>query len=121
MKNLNDYIIHEDNTIMDALAVIERNESRCVIVLNENEKVVGVFSQGDVIRLLLRRTDLQTPLQNVVKPSFKYATVDKKKNAVKMLKEGYTLMPIVDNEFHLLEVLTIFDLFSEEKPYDEGN
>ena len=105
------YCIYDNLTIKDAISVINKSEMRCAKFFNEFQKIVGVFSEGDVIRSLLQGTDIHTPLKSVICPTFFYL---KEKNILKayhlIKKEGITLIPIIDDDFNLLDVITLFDV-----------
>jgi len=108
------YCVHEKSTIKDAIAVIQNNFSRCAIVRNDNKKVVGVFSEGDVLRAILENVDLYTPVKRVLKPSFKYLREVNMAEACLLFKKyGITLIPVIDNEFNLVRVITVFDIMDK--------
>ena len=48
------YIVGSDSTIEEAWSIIENNQHRSVIVI-ENEKVVGTLSDGDLRKAMLSR------------------------------------------------------------------
>ena len=111
MNKLNQYCVDEGSIIKEAIAVIQGNLSRCVIVINQKKKVLGVFSEGDVLRAILQDIDVHTPLKRVMKPSFYYLNerdLDKAHALVK--KHGITLIPVIDANFILKDVITIFDV-----------
>ena len=111
MGRLEKYCVHEKFTIKDAISIIQNNFSRCAIVVNDNQKVVGVFSEGDVLRAILDDIDLYTPVKRVLKPSFKYLRETDMQQACELFKKfGITMIPVIDKEFNLLNVITIFDI-----------
>lgn len=111
MSNFEKYCVNDKSTIKDAISIIQNNFSRCSIVLNDNRKVIGVFSEGDVLRAILEDIDLFTPIKRVLKPSFKYLREVNMTEACELFKKhGITLIPVVDNEFNLVRVITVFDI-----------
>jgi CBS domain-containing protein len=50
---MNSYTINKDLTLLDGLVQIEKNHHRSLIVLNDNNKVVGSLSDGDIRRALI--------------------------------------------------------------------
>lgn len=113
MYSLDKYCVHESTTIMDAISVIQNNNSRCVVVLNENNKVIGMFSEGDVLRVILSGIDVYTTLSSVIKPSFHSLMTRDLVEARKLIVRGITLVPIINSEHHLESVITIQDIFGE--------
>ncbi len=111
MKKFDNYCVDENQTMKEAISVIQNNLSRCAIVLNSHGKMVGTFSEGDVLRAILQDVDIHSPLKKVINPSFRYLT---KKNMLKayelVKKHGITLIPVVDAKFRLKDLITIFEI-----------
>lgn len=115
MSKLQDFSIHESATMENAIALIQKNNSRCVVVMGAQNKVVGVFSEGDVLRAILAGTDVHTPLRSLIKPSFRYLHQRDIVAARKLLITGITLVPVLDADFRLTDVLTLKDIFPPEE------
>jgi CBS domain-containing protein len=111
MSNLQDFWIRDSATMEDAITVIQKNNSRCVVVVGGGQKVVGVFSEGDVLRAILAGTDVHTPLRALMKPSFRYLHQRDLAQARKLIMEGITLIPVLSQDFRLQDVLTLGDVF----------
>ena len=101
------FTIQLEATIMDAAEKIERNHARAVVVLKD-KKVVGVCSQGDIIRLLLRGGDIYTMIEKIVQPSFLFLREKDFPMAYQLIRQhGVTIIPIIDNDFHLVDIVTL--------------
>ena len=111
MKKLDSFCIDDRRTIKEATSVIQSNLSRCAVVLNVDRKVIGVFSEGDVLRAILQDINLYTPLKNIVSPTFHYLNQHDVLKAYQLVKKyGITLVPIINDKFVLKSVITIFDV-----------
>ena len=111
MKKLDNFCIDERRTIKEAISVIQSNLSRCVVVLNEDKKAIGVFSEGDVLRAIQRDTNLYTPLKSIVSPAFHYLNQHDILKAYQLVKKyGITMVPVINDKFILKSVITIFDV-----------
>lgn len=110
MRDINKFCVRDDASMIDAITSIQVNECRCVIVLGEEERVVGVFSEGDVLRAVLKGIDVHTPLKKLVHPNFKYLHKYNEGEALKIIKSGITLLPVLDENFKLERVVTFKDL-----------
>jgi CBS domain-containing protein len=97
----------------EAIVTIQRNDSRCVVVVGNSNKVVGVFSEGDVLRAILAGNDIHVPLKRLIRPSFRYLRSRDLIAARKLFVNGITLVPIIDDDFRLREVLTLPDVFKD--------
>jgi CBS domain-containing protein len=109
-RPLEEYCVSEDATMRDAITVIQRNASRCAVVRAAAGKVIGVFSEGDVLRALLRGSDIHAPLRNLLRPSFIYLRERNLEEAREHIRRGLSLVPVVDAEFRLQDVLTLQDV-----------
>ena len=93
-----------NNKIKDALVAIELNHCRAVIVTDQ-KKLVGVVSQGDILRAVLNNLNLNSPLSEISNPSVVFVTKPlEKEQIIKFFKKGYNLIPIVDTEGNLIEI-----------------
>jgi CBS domain-containing protein len=116
MKDIKKYCVNEMAAIKEAVSIIQNNLSRCVIVLNDNKKVVGVFSEGDVLRAIMQDIDLHTPLKKILSPTFLYLKEDDMAKAYGLVKKyGITLVPVIDDDFRLQNVITIYDVMEHLK------
>lgn len=109
--SLDKYVIRLQQSIKDAILKISQNLCRCVIVIRDENTVVGVISEGDIIRYLMTDVSLYTPIGKVVQPSFKYLYEHNMNTALLYLREGgITLIPIVDQKFSLKNVITVHEV-----------
>lgn len=107
---LEDYTVPLSGTLLDAAETIEHNHSRCAIVM-EGEKVVGILSEGDILRALLKGVNVRAPISGYFNPSFRFfGTFDKEKALDLFRGHGITLIPVVDGDFRLTDVITWKDI-----------
>ena len=105
--DLTDFCLDSDATLIDAVAKMNKNRSRTVMVV-EAGKLTGLVSEGDVMRALLRGVDTYAPLGEVVNRSFRYLTTVDHQAAFTLFQErGFGLVPVVDDDFHLVDVITL--------------
>lgn len=114
MKKIHEYVVYEKQPIIEAVAVIQGNLSRCCVVLNDARKVVGVFSEGDVLRAILAGTDLHAPVKKILKPSFHSLSAPDLEAAFKLVKKfGITLVPVLNDACELQQVVTFHDVMEK--------
>lgn len=107
---LDKYIISEHELIEQAIEIIEFNSSRCVIVVNSAKKVLGILSEGDILRAILKGTSIKSPVKNIMNPSFKFLLEKEDKAKISSLfKKGITLIPVLNQQNELIEVLNVLD------------
>jgi CBS domain-containing protein len=103
------FVVVESQLIEEAIELIEINRSRCVIIINKQNKVVGILSEGDILRSILKGISLLSPIKNVMVTNFKYV-FDKYDSKVKeYFKQGITLIPVLSSSNELIDVVTFTD------------
>ena len=119
-KNLTQYCMYESDTIMKAIERIEKNNMRTIFVLNSSDKVVGVVSQGDILRAIINGSNLYVQANKIMTTSFAYLTSKDLNKAMKLFKTKYfSLIPILSNDFKLKDVILFTDLINILEPQEK--
>ena len=58
-----------DNTLMEAVQLIENSVKRLAVVLSKDKHVVGTLTDGDIRRCLLQGCTLETPVTEAMNQS----------------------------------------------------
>jgi len=99
------YTVNTTDTIEDVWSIIDKNNHRSAIVMNDG-KVVGTLSDGDLRQAILNKRLLTTPVQKVMNVNFISLTQNKKNDWKKVVMEkDIFLLPIVDEEMNLLDIM----------------
>jgi CBS domain-containing protein len=107
---LSDFVVDYNATILQTASQIQKNMNRSVIVLRNN-RVIGVVSEGDILRALLQGMDIHTPINEFMDFSFKYLTKKDYAEAYNLFKKFlFSLLPIVNENFQLQDVITLKDI-----------
>lgn len=110
------YVIEDSARLIDAAQTIIRNKSRCGIVLSGG-KVVGVISEGDILRALLKGVDMHSSIDPWTNRGFRFlASKDYGAAHRIMAEKGVALVPVLDEEFQLVDVITALDLLKWLRP-----
>lgn len=118
MVNLSKYVVYDSFTIQEVIETFKNNNERVTIVLNSNDKVIGVISQGDIISALNEGINVYSNCSQIINSSFFYLNNRDLKKAYKIFKDKQiSLLPIVTDNFKVMDIITIKDIFN----YLEGN
>ena len=105
--NLSDYTIGSGATLIDAVAKMNKNRSRTVMVVDDG-KLTGLVSEGDVMRALLRGVHTSVPVSEVANRSFRFLDRVDEAAAFRLFKDhSFGLVPVVDEAFRLVDVITL--------------
>lgn len=111
-ETMNKYCIGLDYTIKEAIERIDASKNRAVIVIDKEDKVVGVVSQGDIIRALCSGNNLYTHIDSIIKPNFFYLNNKNLDEAYRLFRKiKISLMPVIDENFKLTDVINLDDIY----------
>ena len=107
MTNLwRDLYVGPNQTIRDVLACIDKGKQKLALVVDENERLVGIISDGDIRRALLRGVTLDEPAKAVMNSRPTVGTLSSSIEDVRRLMrtERLPLVPIVDQQFNIVGI-----------------
>jgi CBS domain-containing protein len=119
--DLSQYTVESSGTLLDAAQAIAANRSRCVIVMSGG-KAVGVISEGDLVRALLRGTDIYSPMQPFIHHGISFLPMRDMGQALELFRtRGISLIPILNDELGLEDVITLQQLLNQVKLVEPGS
>jgi len=71
---LDNFIVYENDSIREAMAKINKNGQGIVVVVDNNSRVKGTLTDGDIRRALLRGYILNSPVKDIYNRDFIYVT-----------------------------------------------
>ncbi len=110
-KKIKKYCIGPDYTILEAMKVISGGGIRGAFVVDKNLRLVGIVSDGDIRRAILRGKNLNTKIKYVMNPDPIFLLEEKKVDLIKlMVEKDILILPVVDKngilkDFHYLPEL----------------
>lgn len=104
------FTIHHASTIRDAMERIEANRHRVVVVVDDELRVLGTVSDGDVRRAFLHDALPITPVSRIMQLNPRVITVAERGRGLEALKEKHvTVLPVVDEQNRLVDVLVAYE------------
>lgn len=98
MKNV---IVQQKITILNAMKLLEKTAEKCLIVVDENEKLLGTLTDGDIRRSILKGFSFSNDIKNSFNKAPKKSNeknLRKEEITELLLKYNISLLPIVNNE-----------------------
>ncbi|QIQ20612.1 arabinose-5-phosphate isomerase GutQ [Zophobihabitans entericus] len=104
--------IPETATVFEAMLELSRTGLGLVAVCDSAHKIIGVFTDGDLRRLLLKNGTLQDPIKQVMtSPGYRLPADWKAAEAIKSLHDhNISAAPVVNAHGELVGALNIHDL-----------
>lgn len=104
LPHLNQLLVDISGTIQDALAQIDNNALGICFVVNADNTIQGVLTDGDLRRALLSDKSLSTSLSEIVKGSFVSLPVDSKNlDILSHLDSKIKVIPLVNEENQVVD------------------
>ncbi len=112
MNSWESVLIPPSLTLHDAIGVLNQGGRQIAVVVDEQRRILGTLTDGDIRRALLKKVDLQCPVQDVMAHQPRTASVDINKGAVLRLMEQHQLLqvPIVDARSRVVGIETLHGL-----------
>jgi CBS domain-containing protein len=108
MKNA-DLIVEKNQSIKIAMEKILINDLRIVFVV-ENKKIIGSLSEGDILRSVFFKKNLENPVHIIMNKSFKFILEkDLKEENIKFffINNDILVLPVVNNNLELVKIITL--------------
>ena len=122
-KGANVVTIGPENTIRDALATLARHNFGALVVVNNEDKPIGILSERDIVRLAAKNEDFfSTPVSEVMTKNVITGVRQDELRAVAntMTENRIRHLPIVDKEGVLIGIVSIGDVVKAERNRFEG-
>ncbi|UPK67708.1 CBS domain-containing protein [Chitinophaga filiformis] len=108
------YSIQPNDTVFDALSVLVNKNVGALVVLSENDKVVGIFSERDYARrvILKGRASKETLISEIMTENpFTVSEDDSIQDCmVKMTDKHIRHLPVTDDQQRLVGMISIGDV-----------
>ena len=105
-------LIHQKAPLQEALLTMSARRLGMTVVIDDSDKVTGVFTDGDLRRGLEKGIDLQTPMREVmVKDPQRVSKTMRASDALSVMNEnGISQLLIIDDTDRLEAIITLHDL-----------
>lgn len=112
MSNMKQHIVNvkaEARVALRALDLLKDFVSRTLFVVNDDNKLVGSLTDGDIRRGLLNGLEISHPIEAFMNSKFKFLKNSHENMALikEFKKNGYQMIPLIDNNNQLLEVIDL--------------
>lgn len=117
MRSIEDIIVKESSSVIEVLKIIDESSKQLALVVDENNKLLGTISDGDIRRALLKKISLNESIKNIY---FKKPTIasinDSREEIINLCKiKKIHQIPIVDNKGNLIGIEVLNELISNKK------
>ena len=110
-KDTRAVIVSRNYTILDTIASFQVNHDR-VALIEDNNKIIGLVSQGDILKELSRGVQMHSLVEHIMNRNFRYMTTRDLAKAYELFKKyKLTMIPILSEENELVDIITLDDIY----------
>lgn len=102
------FCIGPADTVLEALKKIEKNTKGFVVVINKDDTVFGVLTDGDIRRAFINGFTINTAISEICKKNVKCLSInDNISDAIDLFKnEAINFLPIINQVYKLENIIT---------------
>ena len=106
-SDIEKYLINENRSIKDALMKVDANHYGFIFSCNDDGKVLGIATDGDIRRAIIKGIKSEDPIAKCVNPDFVWAQDNNsREQLIKRLDSKIKLVPIIDGCGKLTAVIS---------------
>ena len=117
MSRISNHLLPLDSTILEAANIINSSKNRACIVVEDDNHVIGILSEGDILRAILNDANFASSIKPFINTNFYFLpygeeSSEKIKNFFHI--KQVTLIPIITKDMKLKDCL----LYTSPSPRD---
>ena len=99
---INDLICNSRSTLIDAWKLINKNARGVAFITDNEHKLIGLITDGDIRRFLLDGGQLEAGIEKCMNTNFVYGSrQDSNDDLLKMINDDVKIIPLVNEDFEV--------------------
>jgi len=100
--------------VVEAMRIIDRGAAQIALVVDEQQRLLGTLTDGDIRRGLLRGETLEAPAERMMNRQFRFVRSGEDQAAVleMMRREVLRQIPVLDEQGRVVELLLLQELLA---------
>lgn len=114
MKDYKNTLIKPDQPIVEAMRIIDTSALQIALVIDEQSKLIGVVTDGDIRRGILKGIQLKEPVSSIMFRDFTSVSVStSNEDIITVMREKELLqIPVLNGEGQVVDLKRLVDLIS---------
>jgi dTDP-glucose pyrophosphorylase len=120
MRHYKDHLIRTGTTIRQALEALDNLSHDAIsFIVDDNDRLIGSLTDGDVRRGLIKGANLEQPVDNIIQSHPKYIRKDEQdiKKIIEYRSNDFRIIPILDQQYRIVNVIN-FGIVKSYLPID---
>jgi dTDP-glucose pyrophosphorylase len=112
LVSINKFVLSSKVKLIDAISAIESSYRRLAVIVDNDRRLLGTITDGDVRRFLLAGGDLHSSVSKAMNPKPSVANENSSEEQIVniMRKRNVMAVPIIDQKGHFLKIVHLSDL-----------
>jgi len=117
MRNLVDYLVRPDASLREVIQIIDRGAAQIALVVDAKNKLLGVITDGDIRRAMLRNESLMGLAESIMFRDFRAlpTTATEEEALAFMRLEKLHQIPAIDEQGRLVRLFLLEELIKPKK------
>ena len=100
--------------VLEAMRIIDRGAAQLALVVDDQQRLLGTLTDGDIRRGLLHGETLETPVQRLMNRQFRFVHSSEDQAAVleMMRRDVLRQIPVLDTEGRVVQLLLLQELLA---------
>jgi len=105
--HINELVLREDSLLLDAIKIVEGSRAQAVFVVGKDRVMLGILTNGDIRRFLLKGGDTTSPVSECMNREFRRVSITEPREALlKLFDLGHTTVPLLDDGGKIVDFAT---------------
>ncbi|MDW7643580.1 MAG: nucleotidyltransferase family protein [Desulfuromonadales bacterium] len=116
MKNWKQVLVQKDATILDAIQIIDAGALKIALIVDDQQRLLGTLTDGDVRRGILRGVALKQPARSIMNNVPTTASEGSGREAIRelMRSKGLQHVPVVNENRQVVSLFVLDDLLEQQ-------
>ncbi len=122
MKSVKNFSINHNSSLIKAMKQMSKIGTRCLIVVDKNDKYLGTLTDGDLRKSILKKSSLNIKINKIYNKNSTYFYKDDlniKKIKKLFISSKFDLIPVLSKYKKIIKVIEIDELLRESKLTNE--
>ena len=115
--NWKNVLITLNTTVLSAIKLMDSEALRVLLVVDDTQHLLGIITDGDIRRYLLKQADLEASVEHVMNKHPTTATVSENQDQLLMKMHSLSILhlPVVDDENRIIGLETFDSFFTKNQ------
>jgi len=105
----------KENTVQECIEILFKKNVGSAVIVDEDQKCIGIFTERDAIRVVAQHIPLNTPLEKVMSKNIYTVSEDASFHEARATMRSNKIrhLPVVDSKGRLVGLISLRNLYDE--------